>query len=179
MTLERELDEAVDEARVVEPRGLPHLRVAARAREPGDGVDLVHVDAVVAFEEEIDARHAGGVDRAEGLDGERLKAGDELGRDWRRNHETRPPFHVLRLVVIPVRRIDDLARERGFGLVVAEHADLDLTRRDAVLDDDLAIMPRRLRDRGGGRGPLPPLADADARAEVRRLHEAREADLLR
>src|SRR5215212_3822282 len=51
MPLEGELDEAVDQRRVVDAGRLPHLRVAARAREPGDRVDLVHVDPVVLQKE--------------------------------------------------------------------------------------------------------------------------------
>ena len=50
MALEGELDEPLDERRVVEPGCLPHLRVAARARESRDGVDLVQPEAILALE---------------------------------------------------------------------------------------------------------------------------------
>src|SRR5215216_4374582 len=46
MPLEGKLHEAIDQRRVVDAGRFPHLRVAARARESGDGVDLVHVDLI-------------------------------------------------------------------------------------------------------------------------------------
>src|SRR5205823_772934 len=61
MTLECQADQALDELAVGEAGGLPEPCVGAGRREAGDGVDLVQDDAI-ALEEEVDARHARGVD---------------------------------------------------------------------------------------------------------------------
>src|ERR1041384_4236658 len=68
VALQGQLDEALHQVRVRQTGRLPHPRVAARGGEARDGVDLVHED-LAALEEEVDAGHAGRVDRAEGGDG--------------------------------------------------------------------------------------------------------------
>ena len=66
MPFDRERDQSVDERRVIDAAGRPHLRVHADRGEPGDGVHFVDEDLVVgARDEEVDARHACAVDRPE------------------------------------------------------------------------------------------------------------------
>ena len=45
MLVERQLNQAVDQLRIGNPRRLPHLRVHADRREAGDGIDFVQEDA--------------------------------------------------------------------------------------------------------------------------------------
>src|SRR4029450_8333216 len=44
VALQGQLDEALDEVGIRQPRRLPHPREAAGRREPGNGIDLVHVE---------------------------------------------------------------------------------------------------------------------------------------
>src|SRR5437660_4325372 len=179
VALEGEVDEAVDERDVVEARRLPHARVAAGRGEAGDGVDLVQEQTAVVLEEEVDARHAGAVDGLEGRHTQFLHPPGQLGPDGRRNHELGLALGVLRRVVVPLGAVADLGRQRGHRLVVAEDADLDFAPDGRALDQDLPVVPRGLVDRRGEIVDLPHLADTHARAEVRRLDEARDADALR
>src|SRR5437016_4011585 len=79
MSLEGELDQAVDQIGVAEAGGRPHLRVGARRGEPRDRVDLVHQHAVApTLDEEVDAGHARAIDGAEGRDRELLEAPRDL-----------------------------------------------------------------------------------------------------
>src|SRR5436190_5387178 len=73
--LEGELHETIDQLRIRNARDLPELRIHRDGGELGDRVDLVQeqLSAAAAFrlaaaEEEVHARHAGAVDRAERLD---------------------------------------------------------------------------------------------------------------
>src|ERR1700682_3461391 len=71
VTLDRERDQAIDQLRVRQPARVPHLRVHADRREPGDGVHFVQIEHLaVAGEQKVDARHAGAVDRLERPDRE-------------------------------------------------------------------------------------------------------------
>src|SRR5205085_7296267 len=66
VALDRELDEAVEELRVRDPRGLEQARVEARSRKPRDRVQLVHDDlAVVGAGEHVCPDHALAVAGAE------------------------------------------------------------------------------------------------------------------
>src|SRR5712691_6318167 len=69
--LEPQLDQPLDQARVLDLCRLPQLRVHRDRGEAGDGVDLVDEEAVgAALEEEIDACEARGADRPERRDGQ-------------------------------------------------------------------------------------------------------------
>src|SRR6266508_2926155 len=177
MTLDGELDQAVDQRGVAEPGGRPHLRVAARRGEAGDRVDLVDQHAI-ALEKKVDARHARTVDRAEGGDRQLADPPSGLGRHGRRHRDSRLALQVLGRIVVPVGVVTDLARERSDRLVVAEHAHFDLTPPHGALDEDLAIVTSSEIYRGGQRSRLAHLADPDARAQVRGLDEAGKADGL-
>src|SRR5262245_17240126 len=178
VAFQREVDEAVDERDVVEARGLPHPRVSARRREAGDRVDLVDEEPLT-LEEEVDARHAAAVDRPEGRDPQLLHPTGVHGPDGRGHHDFRLAVGVLRGVVVPLRGVADLGRDRGHGIVVAEHADFDLTPEHGALDQHLAVVPRGFVERDAERLRVMDFADADAGAEVRRLHEVRKAELAR
>src|SRR5206468_9416482 len=90
--------------------------------------------------------------------------------------QARPGIHILGPVVVKLIGRDDLSRDRGFRLVVAEHAAFDLARVHGALDDDLAIVagrePQALHETRVVLG----LADSDAAPAVRWLHEAGEAE---
>src|SRR5439155_26933077 len=95
--------------------------------------------------------HALAVRRDEGLDGELLGTLGLLRAERRRRDEqVGAALVVLRRVVVPVVEVrDDLARERGDGLAVPEHADLDLDTRDELLDEHLLVAGARAPDRRG------------------------------
>src|SRR5207253_5166260 len=134
LALERELDQAVEQLAVAEPGGLPHPRVAARRGEAGDRVDLSDEDPI-ALEKEVHPRHAGAVDGAVRLERERADPAGRLGRKRRGQRESRLAIRVLRRVVVELDRVRDLAGQGGHGLVVAEHAHLDLAAGDGALDE--------------------------------------------
>ena len=89
-----------------------------------------------------------------------------------------PPSSYFARVVVPLGVRQDLADRRGHGALVAEHAALDLAARDELLDERLLVVPVGELERVGELlGPVH-LADADARAEIGRLHEDRPAERL-
>ncbi len=70
MALQGECDQTVDELTVGDAAGLPELGVHGDAGESGDEVDLVQEQpAGGAIEEEVDPRHAVGVQGPEGVHG--------------------------------------------------------------------------------------------------------------
>jgi hypothetical protein len=84
---------------------------------------------------------------------------------------------ILRFVVVELARRNDLAGDRRFRPVVADHRALDLAcRGDRRLDDDLAIVRPGKIHRFDQAGAGLRLGDADARAQVRRLDEHRIAE---
>src|SRR5438876_1262148 len=178
LALERELDQAVEQLAVAEPGSLPHSRVPARRGEPGDRVDLVDEDPI-ALEKEVHPRHAGAVDGAVRLERERADPPGRLGRKRCGHRESRLAIRVLRRVVVELARVRDLAGQGGHGLVIAEHAHLDLAAGDGALDEDLPVVARRPVERPGQGARVADLADPDGRAEIRRLDEAGEAEGLR
>ena len=66
---------------------------------------------------------------------------------------------------------DDLADDGRDRVAVAEHAALDLDAVDALLDQDLVVVPARELDGGAELVVAAHLRDADRGAETRRLHE--------
>src|ERR1700686_3074566 len=69
-TFDSQLDQSLDQPRVLELRRFPQLRVHGDVRKAGDGVDLVDVQPVLAaLEKKVDACEAGGADRFEPGDG--------------------------------------------------------------------------------------------------------------
>ena len=66
---------------------------------------------------------------------------------------------------------DDLADDGRDRVAVAEHSALDLDAVDALLDQDLVVVPARELDRGAELVVASHLRDADRGAETRRLHE--------
>src|SRR2546426_11274798 len=108
VALEGQRDQALDQLAVGEPRGLPEPRVGAGGGETGDRVDLVQ-DHAVPLEEEVDARHARGVDGGEGGHGELAHARRERGPDGRRHRATRLALSALRTVDVPLSVVRDLA----------------------------------------------------------------------
>src|SRR2546426_196028 len=178
LALERELDQAVEQLAVAEPGSLPHSRVPARRGEPGDRVDLVDEDPI-ALEKEVHPRHAGAVDGAVRLERELADPPGRLGRKGGWHRESRLAIRVLRRVVVELARVRDLAGQGGHGLVVPEHAHLDLAAGDGAFDEDLPVVARRLVERPGQGARVADLADPDGRAEIRRLDEAGEAEGVR
>ena len=89
------------------------------------------------------------------------------------------PSSVLVVVVVELRAGNDLAGQRRFRRVVTEHRDFDLAAGHHLLGDDPLVELERVPDRDGELTFVVRLRDADARAHVRRLDEAREAELLR
>src|SRR5262249_47738375 len=55
VALESQLDQAVDQLRVRQAGGLPEARIGGEPGESWNGVDLVHPDARLALEKEVDA----------------------------------------------------------------------------------------------------------------------------
>src|ERR1043166_5773560 len=107
--LDPELEEALDQARVLELRRLPQLRIHRDVREAGDSVDLVQVQPVrAALEEEVDPGEAGGADRLERTDGDLPELLGLLLRQLRRDDEVRLVLDVFVLVVVEVASRDDL-----------------------------------------------------------------------
>src|SRR5215210_1313695 len=182
MPLQRQLDQAVEQLRVRNPRGLEELGVDARRGEAGDRVQLVDEHLAVAHEE-VDARHPLAVRRHVRAQSEVADALDRVRRQARRHDQVHPALVVLGRVVVPVRPAepvgDDLARQRRDRIAVPEHAALDLDPVDELLDQDLLVVLEGERDRflellGRAR-----LRHADRRAEARRLDEDREAERVR
>ena len=137
---------------------------------------LTKMGAAGAREQEVHPGHAGAVDGAEGGDRQRADVFGLRRRQLRRNDHLGPIVDVLRFVVVELARRNDLTGNRGFRRVVAEHGAFDLAgfghRR---LDDDLAIEGSCQVE--GARQALVLLGfrDADAGAQVGRLHEHRVA----
>src|SRR5262249_39106803 len=129
--------------------------------ESWNGVDLVHPDARLALEKEVDAGEPGGVDGAEGRDGETLELPHEVVTQRGRDDDLGDAVRVLRLVVVPFLAGTNLARHRGFRVVVPQHADLDLPGSDSALHQDLAIVGEGDRDRVGQLRRAVDLGDAD------------------
>src|SRR5262245_24650504 len=147
MPLESQLDQTVDQLAVTDPARLPQLRIHADRSKSGQRVDLVDDQSVRhAFEEEIDPRQARPVNRLEGANGESLDLGGHLSAKLGRYDQTRAVVvYVFRLVLVTLGGLrDDLSGQARYRLVVAKHADLDLTRVNALFHDDFPVVfPRR------------------------------------
>ena len=125
-----------------------------------------------AVHEEVDARHAGAVDRAEHLDREPLHFGRHVRRQVGRDDRPRVVVEILGLVIVELARWDHFAGNRHLGIVVAEHGDLDFACvGHRGFDDDLSIELRGQVDRRGQVGIALRFRDADARTEIGRLDE--------
>src|SRR5919107_4547212 len=166
---------AVEECLVRKAAGGPELRVDACGGEAGDGVDLVEQQPVrAALQEEVDARHARSVYGLEGRAGYAPYLLCGLVRDGGWGDELHPALDVLRLVVVEVVFLDDdLTGDGDLGVLVAEDGDLYLPGVDALLDDDAPVVACGLVDCFAKLPGVLRLADADARAEVGGLDEAR------
>src|SRR5262245_9873777 len=95
VALESQLDQAVDQLRVRQAGGLPEARIGGEPGESWNGVDLVHPDARLALEKEVDAGETGGVDGAEGRDGEALELPHEAVTQRGRDDDLGDAFGVL------------------------------------------------------------------------------------
>src|SRR5438552_14581506 len=175
-----QLDQAVDQLRVGNARGLPHLRVHGDRGEAGDRVDLVHHDLLRFHQEEVDPGHARAVDGPERHDRGALDLPGHRRREVGRHLECGALVQILRPVVVELRVGDDFSWDRGDGVVVAEHSALDLPgalhrsldqrlagEREGFLDRRRKVLRSlHLRDahRGAERGWL----DEQWKAEARR-----------
>src|SRR5919112_2155340 len=178
VAFEGQLYETVEQFFVGEAARGPEFRVDARRGETWDGVDLVEQQPVrAAFEEEVDPRHTGRVYGLVGRSGDAPDLLCGLLLDRGGGQKLHPAFHVLGFVIVEAVFLDnDLTRQGDFRILVSEDGDFDLTGVHALLDDDAPVVAR------GRVEGIPQLcsvfgpADADARAEVRGLHEARVSE---
>src|SRR5215467_12643930 len=176
--LEGEVDQPRDELGVGNAGGFPELGIGARRGEAGQRVDLVDEHAALALDEEVHAREPGAVHGPEGLHREPAHAAGDLGSQRGGHLEGGVTLAVLRLVVVPLARVADLAGDGGLWMVVTQHGNLDLAPLDAALDENAAVVAG---SQGDGRGEVLgrlDFADAHARSEVRGFHEAGEAEGL-
>src|SRR5262245_53000016 len=122
---EGEVDQPRDELGVGNAGGFPELRIRARRGEAGQRVDLVDKHAALALDEEVHASEPRTVHGPEGLHRELAHAAGDLGRQRCGHLEGSVTLAVLRLVVVPLARVADLAGHGSLRMVVAEHGDLD------------------------------------------------------
>ena len=162
---------SVEQLGVGDARRLEELRVDARRREAGDRVDLVDHDLAVGADEEVDAGHPLAFRGDERLDGEVAYSLVDFRRDPRRDHELHPALVVLRRVVVPLGVRHDLADDRRDRVAVPEHATLDLSSDDELLDQDLVVVPACKRDGGLELILVVRLRDSNRRSEAGGLHE--------
>ena len=109
--------------------------------------------------------------------GERLQARAHLVGHVGGNREPARAVEILGFVVVELARRHDLAGHRRDRVVVAEHGHLDLSRvRHGGLDHDLAIVVGRELEGLDQLLARPRLGDADARSEIGRLDEHRQAE---
>src|SRR5499425_19044 len=170
--LEGEVDQPRDELGVGDAGGFPELGIGAGRGEAGQRVDLVDEHAALALDEEVHAREPRAVHGAEGLHRELAHAAGDLGRQRCGHLEGGVTLAVLRLVVVPLARVADLAGHGSLRMVVAEHGDLDLASLHGALDEDATVVSR---GEGEGSGEILGrlhLADAHAGAQVRGLDKA-------
>src|SRR5581483_5977138 len=146
--LDSQLEQAIDQLWVREATCLPELGEHADGRKARNSVDLVDHDLVRGpAHEEIDAREPGAFERQEDLDRHAPDALGHLGRERRRDQQLRPAIEVFGAVVVELVAGNDLARDRSFGLVVAQHRYLDLARVDKLLDENLLVVAERFHQR--------------------------------
>src|SRR5919199_645892 len=130
VALDRQLHQTVDQRGVGQATGGPQQREHAGGREAGDGVDLADVELVIPAEQEVDARHAGAVDGQVRAARKVARALGYLRREIRRHDEVAGAGLVLCLEGVKGGVVDvDLANDGHLGLLVAQHAALNLTRR--------------------------------------------------
>src|SRR5919112_882689 len=178
VAFEGQLYETVEQFFVGEAARGPEFRVDTRRGETGDGVDLVEQQPVrAAFEEEVDPRHTGRVYGLVGRSGDAPYLLCGLLFDRGGGQKLHPALHVLGLVIVEAVFFDnDLTRHRDFGILVPVDGDFDLAGVHALLDDDAPVevgcCVKGILQLCSVFG----FADADARAEVRRLHEARVSE---
>ena len=142
-------------------------------------ISLMTISPVGTRQQEVDARQAGAVDGSKRGD----RQAPDLGRGRRRQIGGDDAFAIRRPGISPRSRRTRATGmtspgDRRLGGVVAEHPAFDLARvGTGRLDHDLAIELSR-RDRSRVRRPdaILGLGDADARSEVGRLDEHREAE---
>src|ERR671911_37741 len=178
MPFQGQLHQAVEEPFVRKAAGSPEFRVDAGGGEAGDGIDLVQQQPVrSAFQEEVDARHARGVYGLEGRAGYAPYLLHGLVRYGGGGDELHPALYVLRLVVVEdVLLDDDLSGNGDLGVFVAEDGDLYLSGVDALLDDDAPVVACGPINGFAKFFGVLRFADADARAEVGGLDEARVSE---
>ena len=178
MAFERERHEPIEKLCVGDASRLEELRVHARRGEAGDRVDLVDDDLAVGAHEEVDAGHPLALGGHERVDGESAHVCVRLRGDASRDDEIHPALVVLRRIVVPVRVRDDLADDGRDRVAVAQNSTLDLDAVDALLDQDLVVVPARELDGGTELLVTADLGDADRRAETGGLHEHRVVEVV-
>ena len=155
------------------PGRLPELGVDAGLGEAGHGVDLVDEDRAVGLDKEVAAGEAAAAGEPEHARRQLLDPGDGLGGDRRRRQQLHAALRVLRLEVVPVGVRDDFARQRGLGVLVAEHRALDLAALRRSLDDHPRVVASRELDRRVEVLGVVDLRDPHARTEPRGLDPER------
>src|ERR1700733_8157637 len=173
-------NEAVDQLGITDPERLHDLRVHADVGKAWQGVHLIDHETAVFAQKKVDAGQALAAERAEGLDRQLANlvadAGGEISRDLDRRALL---VEILGLIGVEAVAVagHDLTRRRGGERTVlaSENAAFDLAAANIFLDEDFAIMPETLGDRFGELLSRPCLADADRRAQSRRLDEHRAA----
>ena len=150
--------------------------------KPGRVFTSLTMRLAVLAQKKVDAGQALAAERAEGLDRQLANLvadfGGKVGRDLDRGALIVEIFGLVGVEAVAVAG-HDLARRRGGErtVLVLENAALDLAAANIFLDQDLAVMPKRLGDRLSELLRRPRLADADRRAKARRLDEHRTAEL--
>src|ERR1700677_4044509 len=177
---QRMTDQAADQLGVADPERLHDFRVHADVGEAWQGVHLIDHETAVFAQKKVDAGQALAAECAEGLDRQlaNLVAGvrGEISRDLDRRALLVEIFGLIGVEAVAVAG-HDLARLRSGERTVLtlEQATIYLAAANILLDQNFAVMLERLDDRVGELLSRPRLADADRRAEARRLEEHRAA----
>lgn len=90
MALQRQFNQAADQAGVVQAAGLPQLRIHTDVGKTWQRIDFVDDNFVLFRQENINAGHAAAAQRLVGLNGNIANFIVDIAGNGRRNHHFRP-----------------------------------------------------------------------------------------
>jgi hypothetical protein len=126
LTLQGEFDQPIDEFRQGDSTCFPKHRVHADRGEPGQGIDLVQVHAIAStFDEEIDARHSGKIERLERGNRQFLKVSKQLLVEPGGNDQLGSIVDVLGVEIVELPGGLYFTGDRDDRIVVSENGELD------------------------------------------------------
>jgi hypothetical protein len=139
MSLESNLDESIDERRQRYSREVPESWIHRNIGKPRKRIDLVDVESLAVFEEEVDPSESSSADALKGADSE---TSDRVGHVFREHgwgDELGAVVYIFILIVIEGVGWNDFADLRSLEVLVAQDGAFQLPAGDPLLDHQTIV----------------------------------------